>query len=319
MGQKISMLAIAILFLLSFLLSFHSPLNAKELSKMNADLALWTKFSFARRNEMIEIAKKIAIDRYSKFDFEAFKTISIEKNSVEYRVSFLPSEAKSSTATALTVFLSPIGVSVDPKDRKAQTGWKKINENERPRKKGEGHYLEVFNVAKPKEMILLAKGLAQGAYGDTDLSDFSGISVYKNTGQFKVEFRAPYTNGGQKNEDPSQPPGGAKTNMFTVHISEGGASVDPYKPEYLEKFPSVYRKIAALFAPGDSLSIQEQPEHYKVSASRSGGGAEGFTIDKKTFEKKMTWHEHPRREDNIPLVDRMTGSPVPEQWIKLEE
>lgn len=342
---------------------------------MNADLALWTNFSFARRYEMIEIAKKVALDYFGKVEFEGFQKITIEKKAVNYRVRF---QAIANTAagdkaknSSFSVHISPTGSKVEPSDDKQNSligksdfakdmqghkhprpvanklhtpsgiagdgEWVKIKEDERPRKKGEGHYLEVFNFAKPNEMIHLAKGLAQRAYGNTDLLDFSIASVYKdaaayeNIGQFKVEFRAPYTNATQRSEDPTNPPGGgAKTsNTILVHISEGGVSVEPYKPEQLEKFPSDFRKIAALFEPNDSLSIKEHSEHFEVSASRIGGGAEGYTINKKTFEKKMTWHEHPepnRTNDDSELVqypsslvEEKTKKPAPEQWIKISD
>lgn len=187
-----------------------------------------------------------------------------------------------------------------------------------PRKKGEGHQYAKFESAKRAEMILLARGHAKDAYGDFDLTDFSRVSVFKKSGEYKVVFRAPYVLTDRESKT---------TNIFAVHVSEAGAILDPHTAQFLTKFPPEYRKIAALFGPDDSLNIKVHPAHFEVTASRSGGGAEGYTIDKKTFEKKMTWHEHPNpSDDSSELVAKPGSRPsrplvgeAPEEWIEITE
>jgi len=176
--------------------------------------------------------------------------------------------------------------------------------------------LAKFKVANRSKMIEMARSIAAKHFGETDLSNFSSVSVQKKADEYLVHFRANVTFSAITEN--------TTRDSFSVHISSSGHSVDPKDGKYLTTYPAFFKKIAALFRPSDSVSVQVLPDTYKVTVSRAGGGAEGYSINKQTFEKKMEWHEHPNPANRGKLVDSLTvdlktGTPVPEQWIVITE
>ena len=151
-------------------------------------------------------------------------------------------------------------------------------------------------------------------FGKIDLSNFSDVSVQKKSAEYLVHFRANVRFAAITNDN--------TRDSFSVHISSNGPTVDPKDGKYLTKYPEYFKKIAALFGPSDSVSVQELPNAYKVTVSRAAGGAEGYLINKVTFEKKMEWHEHPNPERHGSKLESLsinlkTGTPEAEQWIEV--
>lgn len=176
--------------------------------------------------------------------------------------------------------------------------------------------LAKFKAANRDKMIEMARSIASEHFREMDLTNFSDVSVQKKSDQYLVHFRA--------NVRFAAITEGATRDSFSVHISSSGHSVDPKDGKFLTTYPGFFKKIAALFGPSDSVSVQDLPDVYKVTVSRAGGGAEGYTINKQTFEKKMEWHEHPNPANHEAGSDSFrlelkTGKPVPEQWIEIEE
>lgn len=182
--------------------------------------------------------------------------------------------------------------------------------------KSDSAIVEKFKSANRSKMIEMAKGIAEEHFGKIDISHFSDVSVQRKAGEYLVHFRA--------NVRFTAISDGNTRDSFTVHISSGGSTVDPKDGKYLTKYPEYFKKIAALFGPSDSVSVQELADAYKVTVSRAGGGAEGYLINKVTFAKKMEWHEHPNPErhgsnlDSL-TIDLKTGKPVADEWIEITE
>jgi len=180
--------------------------------------------------------------------------------------------------------------------------------------KSDSAVIEKFKSANRSKMIEMARGIAAEHFGKIDISNFSDVSVQSKAGEYLVHFRA--------NVRFSAISDGNTRDSFSVHISSSGSTVDPQDGKYLTKYPEYFKKIAALFGPSDSVSVQELPTAYKVTVSRAGGGAEGYLINKATFEKKMEWHEHPNPERHGSNPDRLTidlksGSPAAEEWVEV--
>ena len=82
---------------------------------------------------------------------------------------------------------------------------------------------------------------------------------------------------------------------------------DKRQKEILLKFRSSFQK-------DDRIRVTEHKDHYEITVSHpstedSTGGAEGYSLDKKTGESSMTWHEHPMdmpkvKEEKKDEVDR---------------
>ena len=112
--------------------------------------------------------------------------------------------------------------------------------------------LAKFKAANRDKMIEMARSIASEHFGEIDLTNFSDVSVQKKSDQYLVHFRA--------NVRFAAITESATRDSFSVHISSSGHSVDPKDGKYLTKYPEYFKKIAALFGPSDSVSVQDLPD-----------------------------------------------------------
>lgn len=135
------------------------------------------------------------------------------------------------------------------------------------------------------ELIAKAKIEVVKKLGPIHFEDYPDISVWKSKNQIRVSFRTPV-----QFEEMSE------SKSETIHcqfIPSQPAIVYPKDKEFLYTQTDVTRKIASLFSPTDRIILSEKETFYTATVSHKGGGAEGYKIDKITWEKTMTWHEHP--------------------------
>ncbi len=175
-----------------------------------------------------------------------------------------------------------------------------------------GKALSQFQSASRQQIIEMAKKIAIAQLGPIEFEDFRRVTVQKRKHEFQIVFSAMVSVVQIKPESPLQ-------SWISITITELGTQVIPQDAKYLPKLTPELRKVAALFAVDDSVSIKIGPDHYVASVSHpKSGGAEGYKIDKKTMKKEMTWHEHPDREDRE--EDRVSLDALGiEPWVEVAD
>lgn len=171
---------------------------------------------------------------------------------------------------------------------------------------------ETFRDKSRAQLIELAKELIKARLGKIDFQYYSEVSVWKQSTAYRVEFRAPVVL--EQVNDRGNP----LQDFVYVTVSEQQTVVTPQALSYLYKPTAEVSRIAKLFAPGESVRLTDNGASFEARVSRrsrSGmsGGSEAYSIDKKTLEKKMLWHEHPQAMPKMTI----SGGPPQEEWVEV--
>lgn len=160
--------------------------------------------------------------------------------------------------------------------------------------------LDDYKKLERRELIARAIERVRKERPEFDPSCFDRVTIEKTPIYVQVTMETPfpfYSLAGREGHDSFQ---------VIVYFLED--AVNAWIPEKLFMPTDVYRRFIALVggsvAPeGDGMSVQETRKGYEVIFSRDDGSAEGYSMDPKTGEMTMIWHEHPDRDDMPEIVE----------------
>lgn len=144
----------------------------------------------------------------------------------------------------------------------------------------------IFNKNRD-EIISTAKKEIESQLGSVNFVDYPRIRVWKSDSAVRVHFISSVTLPTENRQ---------MTTTISADFFESQVVVEPKNSEFLFNYTSQIRAVTKLFGPRNRIYLIDQGNIFEAQISHFDEigrelGAEAYTINKQSLEKRMLWHE----------------------------